>query len=113
MSELSFDCGLSADEVIRLNARPGLHGMICRQCNDLFDGFDTPCRLDEAIMRMRTAECPTCSAGSRDLGLLMPRAYRDALVIKARNQAKVEAVRRVADLYIGRDGRATKPGEDI
>ncbi len=100
---LDIDCGLPIDEVVRLNQRPGLHGVHCTLCDRLFDGVDAPLRLDEAVMRMKTAVCPSCGK-RRHLHLLMPWRYRAVLVQRVRREQAAEAVRQVADRYIARDG---------
>lgn len=88
-------------EQIRLEASPGLHGAHCHRCNYLFDAFDTPQPLGDAIMRMETLRCPKCRKRDK-LFLLMPYKYRELVAARALAEEHREAVRRVADKYIPR-----------
>lgn len=92
---------MDRSDVARLEAMPGMHGINCTPCDYLFDAFDTPTRMQDALMRMRTLVCPIC--GERGgLLLLMPEAYRDQVLAKVEREERKEAVRQIADKYIPR-----------
>jgi hypothetical protein len=65
----------AADE-LRLKMTPGMHGAHCQRCAYLFDAFDTPTPINDAIMRMETTRCPRCKRRDK-LFLLMPFRYRE------------------------------------
>jgi len=88
-------------EQVRLESSPGMHGAHCRRCDYLFDAFDTPQPLNDAIMRMKTARCPKCRKSDK-LFLLMPFKYREMVAERVIAEERREAVRQVADKYIQR-----------
>ena len=92
---------MDAMDLLRLDALPGMHGAHCTKCKRLFDAFDTPSQLDEALMRMKTLVCPQC--GKRgNLMLLMPWVYREMVAKQVAEEDAREAVRQTADKYIHR-----------
>lgn len=88
-------------EQIRPEASPGLHGAHCHRCDYLFDAFDTPQPLNDAIMRLETTHCPNCRKRDK-LFLLMPFKYREMVANRVLSERRREAVRQVADKYISR-----------
>lgn len=88
-------------EQIRIEASPGLHGAHCQRCDYLFDAFNTPTPLNDAIMRMKTTRCPQCSTRDK-LFLLMPFKYREMVAARIEAERRREAVRQIADKYIPR-----------
>ncbi len=88
-------------DIARLEARPGMYGINCAPCDYLFDAFDAPTPLSDALMRMRTLVCPRC--GERGgLMLLMPKSYRALVLASVEREERKEAVRQIADKYIPR-----------
>lgn len=78
-----------------------MHGIHCESCDYLFDGFDTPAPLSDALMRMRTLVCPICG-DRRRLMLLMPKSYRAQVLARVEREERKEAARQIADKYIPR-----------
>jgi hypothetical protein len=94
---------VDAFDIVRLSERPGLHGCHCTKCDRLFDAHDTPCRLDDGLMRIETLRCPTCR-GRKHLMLLLPHRYRAMVAEAVAREVAAEATRRIADKYISRYG---------
>jgi len=92
---------LEPSDLLRLADHPGLHGAHCTKCDRLFDAFDTPMRLDEAVMRMKGMSCPRCGK-RKHLLLLMPSKYREMMEKQIADEAKCESIRQTADKYIPR-----------
>ncbi len=92
---------LTAIDLVRIKASPGLHGCHCEKCNRLFDAFDAPLAMDEAVMRMKVLRCPEC--GSRKhLMVMMHHRYVELAQQELDREAERERVRQIADRYIER-----------
>lgn len=92
---------IDVSELVRIDLRPGLHGARCRDCDRLFDAYETPCPMDDVIMRLSTMRCPECG-GRSAVDLLMPWKYREMVAASIAREAESERVRLVADKYIPR-----------
>lgn len=92
---------MDAQDLFRLERHPGMHGVHCTKCDRLFDAFDTPTRLDEGLMRMKSLTCPSCGK-RKHLNLLMPYKYREMASAFVAREAERERIRQIADKYISR-----------
>lgn len=92
---------MDTSDIVRLAAAPGMHGAHCARCDYLFDAFNTPQPLNDAIMRMEGMKCPRCRKRDK-LFLMMPSRYRAAVADRVEDERRREAVRLVADKYIQR-----------
>ena len=92
---------MDAADKFRLKMTPGMHGAHCQRCDYLFDAFDTPTPLNDAIMRIKTTRCPRCNKRDK-LFLLMPFKYREMVAAAIATEQRREAVRQTADKYIPR-----------
>lgn len=89
-------------DILRLKQRPGLHGALCTGCDYLFDAHDTPSRLGDVVMQLKTIECPRCET-RKNLLLLMPFKYMMLMEHRVAIEIKRENVRQTADKYIPRN----------
>jgi DNA-directed RNA polymerase subunit RPC12/RpoP len=92
---------ITSADVLRIKSMPGLHGCHCIKCDRLFDAFDAPLPMDEAVMRMATIRCPACGK-RKHLVVMMHHRYVEMAQVALDEETERERVRQVADRYMPR-----------
>ena len=70
------DQRMNTCHMVRSMSSASMYGAHCTRCDYLFDAFDTPSPLEDALMRLETLLCPRCRQRN-NLRLLMPDRYRE------------------------------------